>query len=324
MTDGEVQPAGRERPPSVRIYSAGVPSPPFKAEPEAPYVDYAAELRAALAVAVEWLDSADKAPRSILLFGHPGNGRAAFARRLASVTWTKVALDVAWVSFTAFGASQGETLESAQRVTALSTERPLLLVLEDLDLVGVLGGSQELTVQVRDVLEKARELLKAAARPRRPLMVVATSRDPEKAVGELTPLRESGAPATRLIYFNWPDENRVLQFYRALSVEQCERVAGQIFKVADEDGVRYTAQSLITGAIRGAARIDRDTDGAKLADLVDEIRSKCCPVSIEVVNAYESATSYYIELANITVKELGKFPEPEAALQKVPSARAAL
>lgn len=288
----------------VSIYPSTHPSSVLGAPfPESEgHVDYEDEFRAGKFIGARWLT--EQSLTSALLFGYPGNGRHAFAKRLSRVLW-QAGVDIVWVNTVSLSASDDQTLATVLRIVTLQGRRPTLLVLENIDSVVLTDYPQSVAAQVRGVL-------KNVAQSHRPVLVMATASSPSAATNELHSL----GCVPHLFYFDWPSEARASEFFRLLKVPFRENVLKQVFEIARHRRVKYSANSLVIGASQLLRRVGSDINEREVQEIVTEITTVCSPIPESTVGAYESTNEKYIVEARQLLLETKAVPDPDGMLQE--------
>lgn len=272
----------------VRFYPSSIPEEPFAGFM---FVNYEIELRAVLSAIASCAKNRSQA--GIVAFGYPGNGKRAFAKRVSNALW-EYGFDVLWIDIAGLIASVGERLESAIRVVKATADRPLLIVIEELD-------SVENGLRDNPNVKQARELLLTAAGSSRAVMILATAVNPEDTKSEMRYFPNARA---QFVYFGWPDPKRAEHFFEALKIPSHQEVARRVFEVAAEKGVSFTGSSLIGGA-RQVQRIVGDLAKLSPTEIAGGIASFCSPTPRLQADRYEDSVAEHIDESQRDVVSMG-------------------
>jgi hypothetical protein len=256
------------------------------------------EESAALAMADECVSNQQLS--SALAFSFPGNGRRAFAQRVAAALYGR-GFDVIWVDVQALIARKGEAVRRDLRQVRErlgSRPRPVLLVVNGVDLIDVGLKNNGALTDVHGLLDGC-----FGGRYPPPLLVLATAKSPGAAMKSLP--RNTG-----LLYFPWPREKKAAELLQLAGIPESSRVAKELFSLADSNGARYTTGSLINAA-KEAMRIAAD----RLGGMTPQERAQitvdlCTPTPKEEAEKYERANKRYIEKAQLSVEPVGTALRP--------------
>lgn len=253
------------------------------------YVNFDREINAVISLAQEC--ASKKSTQSVLAFGYPGNGKRAFAQRIASALFDQQ-FHIVWVDMLALTACKGEALKHDVRDIRSrlvdDQARPLLLVINQLD--AMKQGAKN-----NPPLEDFGGVLRGCFGHRYPppICVLATAKFPPDAM-EFLPQE------TSLFYFSWPREQKeVAELLRLAGIPASDDVATKLFRLASDREVLYTTSSIVNGAFaarRIAAEIGR-LESMTSQECAEIILDLCLPTSVEEARSYREKYKQYIQMA---------------------------
>ena len=183
-----------------------------------------------------------------------------------------------------------DAAEQAGEVLSSASKRPLLFVVNNLDLLDV--GQRE-----NEALKLIQDNLSPSVIDKSPpsLVMLATAKSPGAAHDEL-----KAFDAPLLLHFDWPSHDEAVGLLNLLEVPDHEEVVRLLFEFTDKMGIRYTAGSLINASKQAmcvAGRSRPDLGPSKAEDIVQAIRSFCSPTPVDEVQQYRAENRQYIEAA---------------------------
>jgi len=182
--------------------------------------------------------------RSILVFGFPGNGRRAFAQRVAGMLFKDRGFYVIWMDIPGLAARQegavGDDIVQVESWLNSEKARPLLVVANGIDRMDdVVKGNGAVGGLARVVASISRGEYKA------PLLLLSTATSPGVA-GRFI------AEERRLIYFGWPSPSKAAELLELAGMADSEAVVHELLRLADSEKVLFTSGSLINGGTEAA------------------------------------------------------------------------
>lgn len=283
---GEIMSAG-ETMRAVRIFSPTSSEKPFD---EFQFVNFDEEQERAIAIARE----AERltATRTILVFGYGGNGKRGFAQVMAARLFEELKFHVVWVDVPALASHRGDELaddiESVRRFLKKPNMRPVAVMMSGLDVV---DEAREENPDLASLESVVSNIVHQEIAP--PVLLLATATSP-KAVSSML----SGK--IELFYFAWPGPEKAGDVLNKVGIRNGQRVAVQMYRLADEAGIKYTTGSLVNGAIEAthtAISLRRKLNTFPAKKAAEFTRNFCSITPIEDVESYERETRKYIDKA---------------------------
>jgi hypothetical protein len=206
------------------------------------YVDFRSEEDTAIAAAEEAV--ATGTCRSILVFGFPGNGRRAFAQRVAGMLFEDKGFHVLWLDIPGLAARQGEAvgndIEQVEKWLNSLEMRPLLVVANGIDRMNDVVKSNGAMAGLKRVVAS---FARGGYEP--PLLLLATATSPGDAARFI-------AEDRRLIYFGWPSLDKAAELLDLAGMSDSEAVGRELLRLAHDEDVLFTTGSLVNGGTEAA------------------------------------------------------------------------
>jgi hypothetical protein len=231
----------------------------------------------------------------MLAFGYPGNGKSAFAQRVANGAADQ-GISVIWIDVQALTAQDSaevsRALEQVDADISESLSGRFLLVVNELDMLRRAEENNPEIGQLRPLVQRAylRKYGALAA-----LLVTATM--PDVALQEVA--GAGGDSEFHLFYLAWPSEAETADLLRLAGIRLSDQVAARLYALARRNRLRYTTGSIINGAF-AAKRLSSDVAALKsmtAGESADVIRNLCTPTFTDDMRDYESRYAEFIEAA---------------------------
>ncbi|MEX2159452.1 MAG: hypothetical protein WEB04_08635 [Dehalococcoidia bacterium] len=252
--------------------------------------DQGRELVAAQAFVDAALKGADS--RSLIAVSYPANGKRALLQGVCNRLSMKN-LNVLWVDarelMLHLRDQRREEANALGRFVLSEAFRPLVVAIDDVDTLeraAFVDDVDTLESQTSSEDVEPTELLKRIARGLPNVVVLASAEGPGRALELL--------PGSTLIYFGWPDKDRMSELLADMKLPNHAKVAEGLVRIEKGLKARFTTSSLV-GAVREAQGLYtqqelNDLNPVKLADYLSHF---CSPTPEAAVSAYESENEKY-------------------------------
>lgn len=273
---------------SLRLFLRSEPTP---ASDSRVYLDYLTEIEIGASIAQQCLR--DRSVISYLAFGFPGNGARSYLRRMR-VEFHQQGFNIAWLDIRGLSVSPTEVLRSnlevLEQILGNDQLRPLALFIDELDALDEGERENPALFAVREPLQRCATNCYDA-----PLLILAGSVSPAAMRGLM--------PATPMLYFEWPEPERVAVLLQSMDIPKTADVAALLTEMANERKARYTTSSIIAACRMATKAIGMcELENLAAGEIAKALDGLCTPTPETKVSEYEHRFSDYIAQARTATR----------------------